>query len=86
MSNTIKGRSFNLRISFDEAGEPCIGYVRGFYKASEVAVDLKDVPDSIVRAIAKALGIEKSERLLNLSKNTRKPALQQGKEVVNVGS
>lgn len=78
MSNTIKGRSFNLRISFDEDGVPCIGYVRSFYKASDVAVDIKDVPDSIVRQIAKSLGIKRSEKLINVSKNTKLPALQQG--------
>jgi len=71
VSATLKNRSFNVRVSFDEAGEAVIGFVQGFYKATENCIDIKAVPDSTVLAIAKKLSITRSSRLLSVNRRGR---------------
>lgn len=57
MAASLKGREFNIRVSFDENGEPVIGMVQGFYASGSNCVDIKGVPASVKAQIAKALGI-----------------------------
>lgn len=63
MSRSLKGREFNARISFDENGNPILGWVQGFYAAGSNCVDIKPVPVGVIVQIAKALGMGVSSEL-----------------------
>lgn len=59
-SNTLAGRSFNIRVSFDDAGVPVIGFVHGLYEMSESITEIRRIPEADHVFIAKALGIRSS--------------------------
>lgn len=70
--NSIKNRSFNIRVTFDEDGNPVLGFVHSFYSVSNTAVDIRPVPDSTVIAIARKLGITASDRVLSVKRKSHK--------------
>lgn len=74
--NSIKNRSFNVRISFDSNGEPVIGFCQGFYSVAENIIDIRPVPDSVVLAVAKKLGITQSERLLAVKRKSKSKKIE----------
>jgi hypothetical protein len=57
MSTSLKNRSFNCRISFDEDGNPILGFIHGFYHIGENITDIRPVKTSTIVQIAKKLGI-----------------------------
>lgn len=57
---TLAGRSFNIRVSFDDAGLPVLGWAHGMYEMSESITEIKRVPEAEHVFIAKALGIRSS--------------------------
>lgn len=63
MSNSVKGREYNIRIRFTEDGTPVLGFVQGFYAAGTNCIDIKPVPVGIIVQIAKKLGIGVSSEL-----------------------
>ena len=83
MSRNLQNRSFNIRVSFDEAGEPVIGYVHSFYNVDAECYDIKRVPDKDVIDIAKALGISKSSKTILLNKKLKKAQAKPRKAPVN---
>jgi hypothetical protein len=64
MQNNLSGRSFNMRVTFDAAGLPVLGWVHGFYAVEggegETITDIKRIPEAEHVDIAKALGIRSS--------------------------
>ncbi len=65
MAANIRGKEYNVRVIIDENGNLVIGAVQGFYHVSSNITDIKKVPDSTVKQIAKKLGIERSVKPLN---------------------
>lgn len=86
MSNTIKNRSYSVRVTFDASGVPVIGNVTGFYAVDSDCFDIRPVADGIILQIAKALHITKSSKtpLVN-RKSAKKPIIpSQQMELISV--
>lgn len=73
----LKNKSYNCRITFDEQGQPCIGWVMGFFDVDEDTYDIKKVGNETIVQIAKKLGIRRSSETLSV---TRKLAKEWAKE------
>lgn len=56
----LSGRSFNIRVSFDAAGAPVLGFVHGMYEVSEGVTEIKRIPEAEHLIIAQSLGIRSS--------------------------
>lgn len=81
MQDVLKGRSFNIRVSFDSEGVPCLGWVHSQYQMSEHVTEVRRIPESEHLAIALALGIQHSSvhhsinrKLRGLSKEEQEAA------------
>lgn len=72
MSSNLANRSFNVRITYDEAGEPVIGAVLGFFAVDSECYDIKPVPAVDITAIALSLGIQKSSKSLEITRKIAK--------------
>lgn len=82
MSSSLVNRSFNVRITYDEAGEPIIGAVLGFFDVDSDCYDIRPVQQVDILAIAHSLGIQKSSKSLEI---TRKIAKENAKRTEAVG-
>lgn len=71
MSDVLRNRSFNVRVSFDADGNPVIGWVQGFYAVSENVVDMKKVPEDVHVMIARKLGIERCSSCVRVNRIIR---------------
>lgn len=80
MSNSVHGRSYNVRVSFTDEGEPVIGMVQGFYNVKAECYDIRPVPEGIVMQIARKLGIEKSSKSLKFNRQAAKAKRQEEKQ------
>jgi len=72
MSNSIKNRSYNVRITFDGEGNPIIGAVLGFYAVDSSCYDIRPVKDSSILQIAKALGVTRSSKTILVNRKAKK--------------
>lgn len=71
MQDLIKGRSFNIRVSFDSEGIPCLGWVHSQYQMSEHVTEVRRIPESEHLAIALALGIQHSSVFHSINRKLR---------------
>jgi len=70
---SINNQGFQIAVYFNEKGEPVIGGVLGFFDKTEDAYSIKPVCDDTLRAIASALSITKSSKVvLETPKERRK--------------
>lgn len=67
----LNGRSFNIRLSFDENGEPVIGYVHGLYDIAENITDIKPVTLDEKEQLSRALGVRLSSESFALNRRLR---------------
>jgi hypothetical protein len=75
MTNSIKNRSYNVRVTFDAEGNPIIGAVLGFYTVDSDCYDIRPVKDDSILKIAKALGITRSSKTLLVNRKAKKKAI-----------
>ena len=71
MQDVLKGRSFNIRVSFDSEGIPCLGWVHSQYQMSEHVTEVRRIPESEHLAIAFALGIKHSSVFHSINRKLR---------------
>lgn len=67
MTTTLNNKSFSVRISFDNEGNPVIGSVLGFFSVDADCYDILPVPDATILLIAQSLHVTRSSktRLVN---------------------
>lgn len=63
MPTQLRNKEYNVRVLFDENGEPVIGMCQGFYKVGSNVTDFRPVPTDVIIQIAKKLGIKASSEL-----------------------
>lgn len=60
LENSLTGRTFNVRVTFDDEGQPVLGWVHGMFQVSETITDIKRISQQDHVLIAQALGITRS--------------------------
>ena len=60
-NDSLAGRTFNVRVSFDANGDPVLGWVHGMFHESEHITDIKRVGKEEALTIARALGVKSAE-------------------------
>lgn len=65
--STLNNKSFNVRITFDDKGNPVMGAVLGFFSVDADCYDILPVPDATILLIAQSLHVTRSSktRLVN---------------------
>lgn len=43
----VAGKTYNIRISFDSEGVPCLGWVHSQYQTSEHVTEVRRIPDAL---------------------------------------
>lgn len=60
--SALNNKSFNVRITFDDQGNPMIGAVLGFFSVDADCYDILPVTDATILLIAQSLHVTRSSK------------------------